>query len=34
MKGLNTARALYIKYDSPEVREVVDFAEDQICARA
>ena len=27
MKGLNTARAPYIKYDSPEVREVVDFAE-------
>jgi hypothetical protein len=27
MNGLNTARAPYIKHDSPEVKEVVDFAE-------
>jgi hypothetical protein len=27
MNNLNTARAPYIKVDSPEVKEVVDFAE-------
>jgi hypothetical protein len=27
MKGLSTAKAPYIKHDSPEVKEVVDFAD-------
>jgi hypothetical protein len=27
MNSFNTARAPYIKHDSPEVKEVVDFAE-------
>ena len=27
MNRLNTARAPYIKHDSPEVKDVVDFAE-------
>jgi hypothetical protein len=27
MNSLNTARAPYIKHDSPEVKEVVDFAD-------
>jgi hypothetical protein len=27
MNSFNTARAPYIKHDSPEVKEVVDFAD-------